>query len=385
MNVGNLKVGFSVAHASRSGGGVSEVVRCLGEAVAAKGCAVRVFAGADKSLLAGTSQLGRVDTTILRTLPPRRFALQIGLEKEVSKWSPDLVHVHGLWMYPSWATHYWRKLELPYVVAPHGMLDRWALDNSAIKKWLAYRAFERASLEGAACLQALNESELSAIRDVGFRGAVAVITNGTEMPARTAQSLQGNKTLLYLGRLHPKKGLAELLVGFSQARKAAPQWNLVVVGWDDGGSLDTYQRLCADLDLPKQAVTFAGPAFGEEKEEFFLQADAFILPSKSEGMPMAVLEAWSYGVPVLMTPECNLRDGFTEGAAVKITCDAEALSLELANFFALSDLERHKIGVAGRNLVLKQYQWSAIAEQTTRLYSWILGKIGRPDFVDPGA
>jgi len=383
MTASNLKVGFSVAHASRVSGGVSEVLRCLGGSIASRGCEVRIFAAADAYLSAGTSRWEDIDTEILKTRPPRQFGYQVGLRQAVADWSPDVMHVHGLWMYPSWATRHWRRMKLPYVVAPHGMMDRWALANANFKKRTAYTCFEKASLEGAACLHALNEMELAAIREAGLRGPVAVITNGTDLPDRVAKGSGKNKTLLYFGRLHPKKGLAELLEAFALTRRAAPNWRLIVAGWDDGGYLDTLRSICAGLDI-SDVVSFPGPAFDKNKEDRFLQADAFILPSKSEGMPMAVLEAWSYGLPVLMTPECNLQNGFSEGAALRITCTPDAMAAQLTAFFDLSEEERRKIGIAGRYLVRSSYRWSSIAEQTTTLYSWIMGESGRPEFIDPG-
>lgn len=380
MTIEGLKIGFSAAHASQVSGGVSEVLRHLGGALVDQGTTVRIFAGADEHIPKGTKEWQGLETEVFRTLPPRQFGFQGGLRQAVADWRPNIMHVHGLWMYPSWATHHWRKMNLPYIVSPHGMVDRWALANSAMKKKLAYSLFERACLEGAACLHALNEMEMSSIRDMGLRVPIAVITNGTDLPSRRAQRRRQTKTLLYLGRIHPKKGLSELLIAFAQARKAAPHWRLKIVGWDDGGYQETLQKLCDSLKI-SDAVSFPGPVFGAAKEASFREADAFILPSKSEGMPMAVLEAWSYELPVLMTAECNLINGFRNGAALQVNCDPKLLSAELTAFFSIPEVERHEIGVAGRDLVRKQYQWSSIAKQAISLYSWVEGRIGRPDFV----
>jgi poly(glycerol-phosphate) alpha-glucosyltransferase len=301
----------------------------------------------------------------------------------ISDWSPDVVHVHGLWMYPSWATRHWRQLDLPYVVTPHGMIDRWALRNSSFKKRLAFAAFERVSLEGAACIHALNEMELDAIRDAGLYGPVAIIPNGTHLPERSVTKSQENRTLLYLGRLHPKKGLAELLTAFAKVREVAPNWKLVIAGWDDGGYLSSLEKLQRDLNLT-DSVLFPGPVFEGDKEALFLAADAFILPSKSEGMPMAVLEAWSYGLPVLMTSECNLPRGFTEGAAIQVTCEPAALAKELLSFFLMSPDKHRRLGSLGRDLVRDHYDWARVAEQTIALHSWVSGRASLPDFVDIG-
>ncbi len=113
-------------------------------------------------------------------------------------------------------------------------------------------------------------------------------------------------------------------------------WRLVIAGWDDRGHEASLKQLCRELGLPFSDITagaigesfpderngasvvFAGPAFGASKRRLYEIADAFILPSHSEGLPMAVLEAWAAGLPVLMTEACNLPEGLEVAAAIRI-------------------------------------------------------------------
>ena len=126
-------------------------------------------------------------------------------------------------------------------------------------------------------------------------------------------------------------------------------------------------------------VVFYGPAFGEEKEAILRSADAFILPSFSEGLPMSVLEAWAYGLPVLMTPECNLPEGFACQAALEIrsgggSFQGSDFSFQqgLRTLLEMSDLERAAMGMRGRHLVEERFTWQKVAAQMKELYEDIL-------------
>jgi glycosyltransferase involved in cell wall biosynthesis len=380
----DFKIGFSLAHASPIAGGISEVVKGLGQAIAAKGAKIRVFAGEDKHLAAGTERWEQLDATVSKIRGPRKFGYQVGLREAVKAWAPASMHIHGLWMYPSWATRHWRQQGIPYVVAPHGMLEAWALSQSAGKKRVALAAFERASLEHAACVHALSESELHSIRAFGLTNPVAVIPNGVNTPERRSTGATGRKVMLFLGRIHPKKGLKELTQAWKVAKSSVASgrdWRLVIAGWDDGGHLTDLRRLREELGLEDE-VEFIGPVFGEEKARTLLGADAFILPSKSEGLPMSVLEAWSYALPVLMTKECNLVTAFHQNAAIQISSDANGLAGQLRRFFELSDGERATVAENGLHLVEQVYRWPAIAERVIALHHWVAGEGRKPDFVE---
>jgi len=140
------------------------------------------------------------------------------------------------------------------------------------------------------------------------------------------------------------------------------------------------QQHVRDVGLD-DAVHFLGPQFGDDKAAAFAHADAFILPSYSEGFPMAVLEAWSYALPVLKTRACNIPEGFDAGAALEIEPDPDSVAEGLQRFTRLPAGEQEAIGRAGRTLVEQQYTWPQVARQMRDVYRWVQGDASRPDSV----
>jgi len=245
--------------------------------------------------------------------------------------------------------------------------------------------FERRNLAGASCIHVNSNAELDSIRALGLTNPVEVIPNGVDLPDLRADALPPTgelKILLFLGRLHPKKGLPNALRAWAALRntdagkRALEGWRFVIAGWDQGGHETDLKRLCDDLGLewsvessPRPStfdprpILFPGPVFGEKKEALLRSASAFILPSFSEGLPMAVLEAWAYSKPVLMTPACNLPEGFAAGAALEIHPDPDAIAEGFATLGRIPSAELATMGAAGRRLVEDRFTWPRVAQQ----------------------
>jgi len=157
-------------------------------------------------------------------------------------------------------------------------------------------------------------------------------------------------------------------------------WRLIIAGWDQNGHQAELQALAAKLHT-SSSIDFAGPKFGEAKSELFREASAFIQPSLSEGLPMAILEAWSWRLPVLMTTSCNLSEGSKAGAAIMMETDSESICGALSQLFSMDSVERGAMGARGRRLVEEQFRWPRVADQMTQVYDWILGQGPQPSCV----
>jgi len=330
------------------------------------------------------------------TWPPKAFGYAPGLKRAIQGAAPHLVHVHGLWMYPSWANlASSSEAKRPYVISPQGMLDPWALANSRLKKRIVAKLFEDRHLRGAACLHALAPAERSAMRDYGLRNPIAIIPNGVD-PARPASKqipawrsaiAVDQKVLLFLGRLHPKKGLMPLLKSLDHLwrdpRNPATGWTLVVAGWSQNDHRRELEEFARDRGHESR-VRFLGPLYGQDKTDAFHASDAFLLPSHSEGLPVAVLEAWSHGLPVAMTAACNIETGFESGAAIRLNWTQEGELTGLEDLLQLSPKERLEMGNRGRCLIEQEFDWRKIGDRFLALYRWMRGETAVPDFVDCG-
>ncbi len=384
------RLGIVALSMSRDGGGITPVAR-------AQALAVYHRHRWDVQVMGIDDPHAREDLHLWEPLSPflgpawgsGSSSISPGLTRHLLTSSVELVHKHGLWDYASVAVNRWhRKTRRPYLISLHGMLNRLALARSRWKKRLAWPLFERRHLGRAACLHALSHQEARAARSFGLKNPIAVIPNGVDLPDAITQPPPawssaggGNlRTLLYIGRFHPIKGLEQLIRGFGLARQQGfgDDWQLVLAGWDQGGHKADLQRLVTDLGLIAQ-VQFLGPLYGDAKQAALHHAEGFVLPSTSEGQPVAVLEAWSFGLPVLMTPECNLPIGFEHQAAVQIETNAAATARGLHQFFQLNDGERRVMGQRGQQLVTAMFTWDKVCDSLVDVYRWILGESPPPD------
>lgn len=384
-----MKVCMLTASVSQRAGGVFDGVRRLAQSLraAATGLNVSVFGLQDPDTERDLPSWDGIPVFAGRVAGPRAFGYCPKLLRTLREETPDLLHVHGLWMYPSVACLRWAaEARRPYIVSAHGMLDGWALRKSAWKKRLAACLYENRHLRGATCLHALTGAEAQAIRGYGLPNPICVIPNGVDLPGDDgpappwANRIPENaRVLFYLGRLHPKKALPNLLRAWATLKPEVPYpaWRLVVAGWDQGSHAAELRRLSEELAL-SQAVHFVGPQFGPEKASSFRRADAFILPSHSEGLPVSVLEAWSYALPVLMTAQCNLSEGFGAGAAIRIEPDPASIAAGLRKMFAMPSSEWQAMGDRGRLLVAERFSWPKIAMQMKGVYDWVLGGGPKP-------
>lgn len=385
-----MRIGMLTGSLSRQAGGVFEVLTALAPILhRPPGLELRVFGLEDADTAADRPAWGEVPLAVLRPRGPHAFGYAAGLDAALAGAGLDLLHLHGLWMYSSLAAKRWgARTQAPCLVSPHGMLDPWALRNGRWKKRLASLAYEKAQLRRAACLHALCEAELEAIRAFGLTNPVCVIPNGVVLPrpaaappAWRAHLPADARVLLFLGRLHPKKGLADLLHGWARM-EGGPHglrrgWHLVIAGWDQNGHRAALEELARGLGIVAE-VHFVGPQFEADKEASFRAADAFVLPSHSEGLPLAVLEAWAHGLPVLMTPACNLPEGFAHGAALSAEPGSETMAQALRVLCAMPEGERRAMGARGAALVATRFTWAGVAARMAEVYRWLLGRAPRP-------
>ncbi|MBL0943599.1 MAG: glycosyltransferase [Hydrogenophaga sp.] len=291
----------------------------------------------------------------------------------------DLTVVNGLWQYHSLATwHTHRAMGLPYVVFTHGMLDPWFKHTyplKHLKKWLYWPWGDYRVLRDAAAVLFTSEEERRLARESFWLYAAReqVVAYGTRPPPedgpRLAQrfleaypELRGKRLLLFLGRLHEKKGCDLLVEAFGEEAPRHPGLHLVFAGPDDGGQLDRL-KLLARRHSVAHRVHFTGMLSGEAKWGALHLAEAFALPSHQENFGIAVAEALACGLPVLISDKVNIwREIQAAGAGLVNTDSAEGMRRLLAHWLALDADQRHAMSQAARALFRRQFSVDAMAQ-----------------------
>lgn len=385
-----MKIAYLATSNSRSAGGLYYTMHNVLKQLKVRGLDVSIVSHNDQYSAEDLTAYGDVPNypyEIINLPIVKSFGYSPDLKKVVNSISPDIVHIQGLWMYNSYVgmNYHQQNTSTIKIIQPHGMLDPWAIKNSAWKKKIVGYLFEYKNLRSADCLHALCEEERDAIRAFGLKNPIAVIPNGVNIPVNPIFTRQkSKKTLLYIGRLHPKKGLSELLNALVILKHKHPSffenWTVRIAGWDQLGFQSQLQKQIDENSLQCE-VKLIGSVFGTAKENEFCSANAFILPSFSEGLPMSILEAWSYRLPVVMTPQCNLPLGFEYNAAIKTEHNEESIVRSLMQLSESSELDLTTMGENGYNLVSKFYTWERVAEITHQLYNYLFEGGERPDFI----
>lgn len=314
-------------------------------------------------------------------LAGRPFA--VAVSRALAHSRPAIVHDHGIWTAVNHrACRFATRLGVPYVVHPRGMLEPWSLSYRARKKALAMWLYQRKNLERVVLFMATAAAEAENLRTLGLRQPVAVIPNGillsSYMPRPPEGDRQdGKKTALFLSRIHPKKGLENLIDAWSQLE--VPDWKLLIAGPDEGNHLADIMRRIEERDVGSR-VHYVGTVEGDAKARIYQAADLFILPTYSENFGVVIAEALSFGVPAITTRGAPWEDLETYGCGWWINIGVEPLVDALRQAMSLSDDARRAMGMRGREYV-KRYNWDSIAQQTIEVYQWVLGQGSKPDCV----
>ncbi|MGP8104959.1 MAG: glycosyltransferase [Desulfobaccales bacterium] len=297
----------------------------------------------------------------------------------------DIALIRSCWTYVGVAaSRECRRAHLPYLAYPEGSLDPWTRRYGHLKKKIWWHLGEHSYLQGAAAIVALSGAERDHLRSMGLTNRIEVIPNGiyfsdlNEMAGRPEvetqwEPLRGKRWILYLGRLHPKKGLDLLIPAFAELSRRFPDHVLVIAGPDEGEAKQV-QKMVEDCGI-RERVLLTGPVYGKIKIGLMRGADAFALTSYSEGMPMAVLEALGCGIPVLLTQACNVPEVAEEEAGFVVPPAVEKISQALGEIIR-DDRLRQEMGRKAKQLAKSRFTWDRVARQTIALCRDILGSSG---------
>jgi glycosyltransferase involved in cell wall biosynthesis len=366
-----LRIGILTPWSSRLGGGVFE-------AVVNHALALRVHGNIEPIVFAGEDHCSAEDLPRFQGLPvhtrksyePSLFGFAPGLIGDLAAADVDLLHLHGIWMYPSHCGAAWAAWTgKPYVISPHGMLDPWITGRGRWKKGLARLGYENRSWNHASLFHGLTQAEAwdiaRELQAIGIERRIEVVPNAGAPSAWGGRSEEPS-SIVYIGRIHSKKNLGALIDAWRILAEERRGHRLLIAGWGEkAGVADLHAKLEAATD---PSIAFLGPVYGEEKRALLAEARFFVLPSLSEGSPMAIIEAWAHGLPTLMTKACNLPQGFAGGAALEIGTDAGSIASVLRQALAMPSALWDRMSRAASELAETQFSPRVVAERWVEIY-----------------
>jgi glycosyltransferase involved in cell wall biosynthesis len=319
----------------------------------------------------------------LRTGDGRRLPPPGGLAPLGDLLRVDLVHNFGMWTAGSHGVSLAARLiRKPLVLAPLGNLEPWALKQKALKKRAAWFLYQKRDLDRAEVVHATSVGEAESVRALRVRSPIALIPHAVDVPADVSDNgskhVDGPRTALFLSRIHPKKGLLELVKAWSRLRPK--NWRVVVAGPDEGGHRAQVEAEVARHSL-QSAFTFLGSVSPAMKCQLLRQADLFVLPTYSENFGLVVPEALARGTPVLTTRGAPWSDLEETNSGWWIDVGADPLTRALEGVLPLSRPALAEMGRRGRQLVIDRYSWKAIIDQHVELYRWMAGSGSMPKFM----
>ncbi len=298
----------------------------------------------------------------------------------------DILHNHSLWsmpnVYPGAAS---RLTDCRLVTSPRGTLSPVALRRSRWKKRLMWALCQKRAIHDSALFHATSTRELEDIRTAGLRAPVAVIPNGVDIPDECLPEVDQEagryrRRLLYFGRIHPIKGIPNLIQAWTNVQADHPDWELYIVGPDSGGHLSQLKELAVDLGT--QRLIFEGPVYGENKSKLYQKAELYVLPSSTENFGITVAEALAHGVPVVVTKHGPWSAVEDHRCGWSVDFGSAPLVGALQDALACDPEELRTMGERGRDWMRRSFSWDGIATAMTETYTWLLGGGSPPVWVE---
>ena len=301
-----------------------------------------------------------------------RFKNEVSKLFDVIK--PDLVHVNCCWM-PACAfvQQMAQKHNIKVVLTPHGMLEPWIIKRHYwTRKLPALLLYQKAAIQNADCLQATAESEKANLLKLGYNSTIKIVKLGIDAESITMKtSWKKNKQLLFLSRVHVKKGINYLIEAADILRDELQGYKILVAGEGDADYVASLKQLIMDKGL-QDIIQLIGGVYGDKKWELFQTSDFFVLPTNSENFGLAIAESLASGTPVITTVGTPWNDLNSSNSGAWIEIGTQPLVYTLRRFLFLSDEELEAMGKNGRKLIETKYSAKVMAEEMMDVYKSIV-------------
>ncbi len=291
----------------------------------------------------------------------------------------DVVHLHGLWTGQNRsAGAAARRAGKPYIMTPHSHMMPWAWRRSAWKKRAAGWLFEYRNLRRAACLHALAEGEAAHMRALAFNPRIEVIPNGIHTGAyehlppadgliARFPELKGRRWLLFLGRIAEQKGIVPAMQACFDVAASGVDWSLVIAGPDEFGLAKMLRAAIARKGLADR-VTFTGTLSRDDVRACLGRASLLLQPSLSEGLSLSILEAMTAGLPVIISPACNMPEVADADAGRIVEPTRRHIAAALAELLGMAEPALTAMGERGRTFAAERFDWKRLIPRYRDLY-----------------
>jgi glycosyltransferase involved in cell wall biosynthesis len=316
----------------------------------------------------------------------KKTAYLQSLRNNILNHKPQILHGHGLWQMP---VHQMamlaRKKKIPYIITPRGMLEPWSLTQGKLKKQIALKLFQYKDLVRANCIHATARMEVDSIRKLGFTNPIAMIPNGisiSDFPLTIPKKQKTPKKILFLSRIHVKKGIENLIEAWSLIDfEIRDNWIIEIVGNGDIAYIKSLKELISFKDLQNQ-IKILPPVFGKDKIELYRESSLFILPTFSENFGIVIAEALTSYTPVITTKAAPWKGLEDYDCGWWIDIGVEPLKKAILNALNSSEERLSLMGVNGRRLIEDNYSMESVAKKMLILYDWVINKTEVPSFVN---
>lgn len=319
--------------------------------------------------------------------------VRAAVEKVIDECKPDLIEVHSLWqMNLHRAVVAAKSRGVPYILTPRGCLDVWSLQQKWLKKKIALMTYQGDDLRHAIAIHTTSDEESNQVRRLGYTQRLIQFPNGVNLPMGLPDKVRvgAKRRMLFLSRMHPKKGVLELVEAWLHANPGGWVCELVYsLGYDAERQYEQQvkQRILdlgmsyQDKDGTTHSTTtsstcdfiFTGPLDDDAKWAAYRRSDCFILPTHTENFGIVIAEALFAELPVITTKGAPWQELVSTGSGWWVDVSVEALADAIRKAVSSSDTELRGMGVRGRELVVNRYSWGLIAERMRLAYEELLG------------
>lgn len=275
-----------------------------------------------------------------------------------------------------------RKQGIPYVITPRGMLEPWSLSQKRWKKKLAWWLYQRNDVQKSACVFTTAEMEAEHVRNLGISTHISVIPNGIETdgyPCKTSRDMV-RKQVLFLSRVHVKKGIELLFEAWKRIHPDFIDWQLLIVGNGETDYIKALELKIDSLEM-RDCVKIHPPVFGDAKTQLYHESALFCLPSYSENFGMVIAEAMSCGTPVITTTNCpwEILNETRTGWCIDLSVDN--LEHALREALSMNETDLYDKGRKASRLIRENFDYRSVTRNTLRLYQWLLNGGEKPEFI----